>query len=265
MYRPNSLDEERISWKTVIYFNVVHSLKHILNTLESWDDVLDEDDDSISLTEERARAVGIADRTSPSTPFHNSGPTKGSPSSVADVASSSSHSHPWSKDPGAHQIAALRRKLSPLVSTDTQLADRLSGGIAVSGSGKGSVYVRSGWQARTIENALGRLSRRRSDPDKKDRDSNSVEAQPVQDVLILDVARMLALFEADIKELWNHPTVKGMIAKRRLKLDEWSELCVILAFISCLVTYSAIAFSGISLVLLLPIIYPRLVSTLASE
>jgi guanine nucleotide-binding protein subunit alpha len=220
MYRPNSLDEERISWKTVIYFNVVHSLKHILNTLEAWDDVLGEDDDSLSFADDRARSV-----VDQPTSLYAGGPVNGSSSSAADGASSSNHSHPWTKDPGANQIAALRRKLSPLVSTDTQLADRLSGGIAVSGSGKGSVYVRSGWQARTIENALGRLSKR-SNGDKKDRPSISNDTPAVQDILILDVARMLALFESDIKELWNHPTVRGMIAKRRLKLDEWSELYV---------------------------------------
>ncbi|KXN86057.1 Guanine nucleotide-binding protein alpha-4 subunit [Leucoagaricus sp. SymC.cos] len=217
MYSPNSLDEERISWKTVIYFNVVHSLKHILNTLEAWDDVLDEDDDSISHTEAKSRSAGISEQPSPSTSTA-AGFVNGSPSPAADAASPN-HSHPWTKDSGANQIAALRRKLSPLVSTDTQLADRLSGGINVSGSGKGSVYVRSGWQARTIENALGRLGRRSSE-NRKDRQSTSFD---VQDILILDVARMLALFEHDIKELWDHPTVKGMIAKRRLKLDEWSE------------------------------------------
>ncbi|EKM78820.1 hypothetical protein AGABI1DRAFT_114397 [Agaricus bisporus var. burnettii JB137-S8] len=223
MYRPNSLDEERISWKTVIYFNVVHSLKHILNTLEAWDDVLEEDDDSVSITDERARAAGIAGQPSPSTSLYSGSEVNGSPSSVDASASSVNHSHPWSKDSGANQIAALRRKLSPLISTDAQLADRLSGGIAVSGSGRGSVYVRSGWQARTIENAIGRLSGKRTNPEKKDRVSISAEIPSVQDVLILDVARMLALFESDVKELWNHPTVKGMIAKRRLKLDEWSE------------------------------------------
>jgi hypothetical protein len=225
MYRPNSLDEERISWKTVIYFNVVHSLKHILNTLEAWDDVLDDEDDSISIADEGTHAVGISGQPSPSASLYNGGGGNDSPSSVGASSSSSNHSHPWTKDNGINQIAALRRKLSPLISTDTQLADRLSGGIAVSGSGKGSVYVRGGWQARTIENALGRLSGKRSE--RKDRDSVSTETPSVHDILILDVARMLALFESDIKELWNHPTVKGMIAKRRLKLDEWSELCVV--------------------------------------
>jgi len=214
MYRPSSLDSERISWKTVIYFNVVHSLKHILTTLEQWDDVLGEDDDSLSFNEDKLLA------STPSTSLHAGGGFEGSPGSATSVPSSG-HFQTWTDNSGANQIAALRRKLSPLVSTDTQLADRLSGGINVSGSGKGSVYVRSGWQARTIENAMGRFSKRSQD--RKETSNNHV----VQDMLIIDVARMLVLFESDIKELWDHPTVKGMIAKRRLKLDEWSELYVV--------------------------------------
>jgi len=210
MYRPSSLDSERISWKTVIYFNVVHSLKHILTTLEQWDDVLGEDDDSLSFNE---------DKLFESTSLHAGG-SKGSPNSAISVPSSS-HFQTWTDNSGANQIAALRRKLSPLVLTDTQLADRLSGGINVSGSGKGSVYVRSGWQARTIENAMGRFNKRSQG--RKEISDDEV----IQDILIMDVARMLVLFESDIKELWDHPTVKGMIAKRRLKLDEWSELYVV--------------------------------------
>lgn len=221
MYRPNALDEERISWKTVIYFNVVHSIKQILNTLEAWDDVLDGDGDSVSLSEERLQSNGFAGRS-----YSPALPEDSSPSPSADSPSFSTPSHPWSKDPGANQIAALRRKLSPLVATDSQLADRLSGGIDVSGSGKGSVYVRSGWQTRTVENAFVRLGKKRANQE-RERGSISSEIQSVQDILILDVARMLALFQSDVKELWNHPTVKGMITKRRLKLDEWSELYVL--------------------------------------
>lgn len=189
MYRPNSLDQERNSWRTVIYFNVVHSIKHILTTLESWDDSLEDDMDI----------------------------------DAPPVASSSTSQPVESPQVTASKlvIANLRRRLSPLVAADSQLADRLSGGVTVSGSGKGSVYVRSGWQARTIENALGFRRQPRFDSDgKKGRDSPS---DAMQDPLIHDVARMLEASKEDIKELWSHPTVKGLMAKRRLKLDEWSE------------------------------------------
>lgn len=228
MYRPNSIDQERISWKTVIYFNVVHSLKHILTTLELWDDTLDDEsenaDDSASISPNKRRPNGISEQPSPSTSLMNSTSSpNGKVASPARPGSSGSiPQHALSKEPSSIQIGNLRRRLSPLVSADAQLADRLSGGITVSGSGKGGVYVRSGWQARTIENALGRIKPKHDNEAKKARESISQDTPP--DILVQDVGRMLATSKDDIKELWSHPTVIGLIARRKLKLDEWSEL-----------------------------------------
>lgn len=124
------------------------------------------------------------------------------------------------------QIANLRQRLSPLVAADKELANRLTGGVTVSGSGKGGVYVRSGWQARTIENALGKARRPKKTSnaaeDKPGRESISTDV--VEDVLVRNVGRMLDVLRDDIKDLWKHPTVKALIARRKLKLDEWSEL-----------------------------------------
>ncbi|KAK0223438.1 guanine nucleotide-binding protein [Armillaria fumosa] len=196
MYKPNSLDQERSSWRTVIYFNVVHSIKHILNTLEAWDDSLEDEMDVDG-------------------PYSHG-------RSTPTVHSSRSH-HFYDPLTSQTTIANIRRRLSPLVASDIQLADRLSGGITVSGSGKGGVYVRSGWQARTIENALGRIRPRPSVDGDGRKGRNSISADIVQDALVQDVGRMLDAAKDDIKELWNHPTVRGLISKRRLKLDEWSE------------------------------------------
>ncbi|KAF8071771.1 guanine nucleotide-binding protein [Lyophyllum atratum] len=219
MYRPNSIDQERISWKTVIYFNVVHSLKHILTTLEAWDDSLDGDSlEDVSIAPNKPRVNGIAQQPSPSASLINSAPS-GLTSSPA-WSNGSSHTVNVSMEPSAVQIANLRRRLTPLMATDAPLADRLSGGITVSGSGKGGVYVRSGWQARTIENALGRL-KSNYDADLKRHREPSYDFG--QDILVQDVGRMLTAAKDDIKELWSHPTVKGLITRRKLKLDEWSE------------------------------------------
>lgn len=225
MYKPTSLDQERSSWKTVIYFNIVHSLKHILTTLENWDDVLEDDDidDAQSVLPTKQRRARIDDQPSPSTSLMNGGDMHhGSPRSLSqsEIAGSSSGHSAQSKDAGAVQIANLRRRLSPLVYIESQLADRLSGGISVSGSGKGGVYVRSGWQARTIENSMS-----------KGKTAKSSEKRPIShdegtDALVQDVGHLLEVCEADIRELWSNPTVKGLIVKRRLKLDEWSELYV---------------------------------------
>ena len=211
MYKPNSLEQERISWKTVIYFNVVHSLKHILNTLEAWDDTADDGPDYSP----EPHARGFPDQPSPSTSLPNNLESNGSFSTSSRFDASFTM-----------QIAGLRRRLNPLIATDEPLADRLSGGITVSGSGKGGVFVRSGWQARTIENALGRMRTRRPAADDAKKGRNSHSQDGIQDALVQDVAHMLKTFEKDIKELWDHPIVKALISKRRLKLDEWSELYV---------------------------------------
>lgn len=126
-----------------------------------------------------------------------------------------------SRDASAVHIANLRRRLSPLIATDDQLADRLSGGITVSGSGKGSVYVRSGWQSRTAETPLGRMRSRPSTDDERN-GWNGVDGN--QDPLVQEIGKMLQACEGDIQDLWSHATVKGLMAKRKLKLDEWSEL-----------------------------------------
>ncbi|TFK70330.1 guanine nucleotide-binding protein [Pluteus cervinus] len=238
MYKPNSLDMERASWKAVIYFNVVRSLKHILATLEAWGDTLEEFgvpsngpeslEDSVSHSPLRPRINGISEQPSPSSSLMH--PTDGangiSDSPNTRPSTAASHHPTASLDSNAILIANLRRRLSPLVAADAQLVDRLSGGIAVSGSGKGSVYVRSGWQSRTLETAMGKFKsskRQISEDEKRSRESLTQEAAAPQDPLIQEVGRMLELSRNDIKELWEHPTVRGLIAKRKLKLDEWSE------------------------------------------
>jgi hypothetical protein len=225
MYKPSSIDQERISWKTVIYFNVVRSLKHILAVLEAWDDNLDDDsepspaDDPTSNAQNRPRFNGIAGQPSPMASFLNSSSIasmySGSPSGTALPAQSPA------AESNSAQIGTLSRRLSLLISFDAQLADRLSGGISVSGSGKGGVYVRSGWQARAIENALGRVKPRSTPYDNEIKKTNVPHEVP--DVLVEEVARLLATSKNDIKELWGHPTVKGLMNRRKLKLDEWSE------------------------------------------
>jgi guanine nucleotide-binding protein alpha-1 subunit len=220
MYQPNSLDQERASWRTVIYFNVVRSIKHILATLEAWDDSpndeANDDDDKTSISHDHSHFAG------PSIPSSSSLP--GSPPGAEPPLAS--HSLSPINDSNMLQIANLRQRLSPLVAADKELANRLTGGVTVSGSGKGGVYVRSGWQARTIENALGKARRPKKTSnaaeDKPGRESISTDV--VEDVLVKNVGRMLDVLRDDIKDLWKHPTVKALIARRKLKLDEWSEL-----------------------------------------
>ncbi|KAI5892909.1 G-alpha-domain-containing protein [Schizophyllum commune H4-8] len=221
MYRPHSIDQERSSWRTVIYYNVVHSLRHIMTSLEQFEEGSENAplDDGASVYSRYPNGT----ESSPSTSFTKPSSLNGYASSTHQAPLSPSTPPPISgKDPRMAQIAYLRRRLAPLISTDAALADRLSGGINVSGPGKGGVLVRSGWQARTIENALNKTkwARRMSSEGKPvERDSFDI----VHDSLVLEVGRMLDICKEDIKALWSHPLVKMLISKRKLKLDEWSE------------------------------------------
>jgi guanine nucleotide-binding protein subunit alpha len=236
------IQSERASWRTVVYFNIVRSLKHILVTLAAYEDIDDgsdanstidlgeNTDDGTSITEEpssrRSRSgkataftnVPSASTSSASTSKLKPKSTRG-PSSGQNPLSKSPH-----HQPSTHQIANLRLRLSPLVSSEEALAKRLNGGV---NTGSGEVFVRSGWQVRTIENGGLAKARRpkRSLGHGQGPPSNSGSGLLLEeDPLLDDVSAMFEGSKDDIKDLWDHPTVVALIAKRKLKLDEWSEL-----------------------------------------
>lgn len=136
------------------------------------------------------------------------------------------------------QVALLRTRLSPLLAAEAQLADRLSGGINVSGSGKGSVFVRTGWQSRSLglpfgrgrdrTGSAGRFSftggRNSIDNGRADEvELHTRQSDSEEDKLILEIASVLSSCEADIRELWEMPAVKRLRERRRLKLEEWAD------------------------------------------
>lgn len=230
----------------MIYFNIVRSLKQILSTLAAYDDIDDgsdvlepheelDDDASISdnptwggkasaftnlVTNSPKGSSSKSPRTTSSDSFVSSRP----PTAQSFVPSTHTQSGNVRLQPSAHQIATLRLRLSPLTSCEEQLARRLSGGNSVSNGGE--VFVRNGWQTRTLENGgLLKVKRSKRKDKSADRDDTSSE-----DPLLDEVSAMLDMTKEDILELWEHPTVVSLIARRKLKLDEWSELCVISHF-----------------------------------
>ena len=221
MFSPASLESERMSWRTVVYFNVVRSIKKILMTLEAFDGI-DDGTDSQSTLERQELGDFPAQRaySSASPSIHSS--------QIGVALSPPSPISPTSPTRGSTTISDLRRRLLPLTNTEPQLADRLSGGVSVSGSGKGEVYVRSGWQARTIQKGqklLGRHSKRSTPEDELTIERPGTALSVIDaDPLVDDVARMLEQSRDDIRTLWDHPVVRSLVTSRKLKLDEWSEL-----------------------------------------
>ncbi len=211
MYSPDSLDQERASWRTVVYFNVARSVKRILDTLESNGDSFDDD-------------------TPDNSPYDSVNSKHALEGHAHQDAADDSSTHPYPSPvvtESQRQIATLRLRLSPLVAAEATLADKLSGGIRVSGSGKGDVYVRDGWQSRSAARNSHSTARSRvasapnfSLPSTVTDGLNS----PIVAEAVEEVGRILDASKEDVKALWRSDVVQKMIKRRRLRLEEWAEL-----------------------------------------
>lgn len=100
------------------------------------------------------------------------------------------------------------------MAAETILAERLSGGLKVAGSGKGGVFVRSGWQTTTIGKGKGKAKHYPA----------TIPEEMETDDLVLDVAKMLTAGKDDILQLRSHPSVTKLVERKKLRLDEWAEL-----------------------------------------
>ncbi|CDO74902.1 hypothetical protein BN946_scf184988.g9 [Trametes cinnabarina] len=223
LYNPSALEAERISWRTVVYFNIARPIRRILEALDTYGDS-DDDDDDLAIQSPYGRQDI---RSASGMPV---------PSSSADFAAEEKSLSP-SQVSLEKQLNVIRARLAPLLTAESSLADRLSGGIDVSGSGRGSVFVRSGWQSRSLALPFGKARERTSSGGRfsfsgraslDNQHGNEMElksrtADAQEDKLVRDVASILSACQQDIKDLWALPAVKKLRDRRRLKLEEWAE------------------------------------------
>ncbi|KAH8099943.1 G-protein alpha subunit [Cristinia sonorae] len=200
MYNPGSLEEERISWRAVIYYNITRPVRRIFEALDTFGDGDDDDDDGFN------RIIASSSDLAHLSP---------------DLVASGSSSAPSSAEDA--QLADLRTRLAPLLSAESSLAERLSGGLNVAGSGKGNVYVRSGWQARSLGISFGRARSRGDVMNVSSEQRTSLDRIAESDALIEEVARMVDQLKDDVKTLWQHPAVRRLRSRRKLRLEEWAE------------------------------------------
>lgn len=190
MYNPNSLEEERLSWRSVVYYNIVRPVRRIFEAFEAFGDA----DSDVEMSAED---------------------------------SDDAHSSTSATD---KQMQLLKLRLSPLLETESRLESRIAGGVPVASSNKGNIFVRSGWQARS-------MFKPRSQPrtsftgqrgsfettSRKSEDSGMVILGE-KDAVLEETANILAACKDDVRELWNHSVVRRLREKRKLKLEEWAEL-----------------------------------------
>lgn len=209
IHNPTSLDEERLSWRPVVYYNIVRPVRRIFEVMDAYGE-LDEDDEAMivdAITETRI-SVGSSSQ----------GESSDSTLQGSQVSSTAEK-----------RLATLRYRLGPLLASETSLAERLSDGQPT--PAKGNLFVRSGWQTRSLfkgrgDRERGSFTGQRSSIDNLTQrgDDASLVAQTQKDKLIEDVAHILSVCKDDIKELWEHSVVQRLRDMRRLRLEEWAEL-----------------------------------------
>ena len=190
-YSSQTLENERPSWRPIVYFNILKAIRMILDELD-WEY-------GLGASGGDPLALSLAPSTSGTS---RSGSGSGS--------STYSRANPaWFPE-----LALLRNKLLPLVASEDALASELSGGITVSG-GRTGVYVRSGWQALTSAARSWPLS-----------DDYRTGMTPRQSAVTNIVATTLAASMDEIEYLWWHPGVQNLLKGHKLKLEEYAALCV---------------------------------------
>lgn len=244
MYNPTSLEEERISWRTVVYFNVCRPVRRILEALDTHNDIEEDDTESILEGGASQRAQQPLFEVSPGP---DESPQAGSsPQEAASSSSAQNGQAPVSKPSTDQELQELRVRLLPLLRLEESLAERLSGGVDVAGSGKGSIFVRNGWQesptailgrrkrggsngrisissTRTPTDVAALAATADAEPEDPEEAQKKLRAQEAQDILAEEVASILSQCQDDVKELWRHPLVRFLRATRKLRLEEWAE------------------------------------------
>jgi len=110
----------------------------------------------------------------------------------------------------------LQYRLSPLLSMEEALAERLNAGYHVDNeTGSREMFVRRGWQFLTPpSNRTGLTS------------SGPLQAHPSleSDVTFCQASRLLEACKGDVQALWSHSTVRRLIRRRRIVIKESSEM-----------------------------------------
>ena len=246
-YSSSTLDRERLSWRPIVYFNVLKAVRMILDELD-WEFGLGPSGSgSGSGLPSPSSALSSPSHSPAPSPSHSPRPshrlaapllpstsasawTKHTSGSGSGSGSgSSTHSRPAAQPGWFGELGLLRNKLLPLVASEDALASELSGGIHVAG-GRSGVYVRSGWQAltsgtRTWPLAEGFATHGGGHGGKgQGQGQGQGQGGGAGSAVTNIVAKTLAAVMDEVEMLWWHPGVQGLLKGHKLKLEEYAAL-----------------------------------------
>ncbi|QRV74968.1 G-protein alpha subunit [Ceratobasidium sp. AG-Ba] len=191
LYAPSSLDAERAAWRGIVFLNVIKALRAICEAHDS--------------------EYGSSNPATPTSvdPWMS---TYSPPSSPRRTESTTS------KD----RLAAIKLRLMPLLGLESTLAGRIGSGFTV--AGRTEVCVRRGWQDCVLWSRAGVTKRKgarsRSGSGSKDNGGGISNGKAPEEDLHSDLQLVLADSQRDIEQLWSHPSVKLLLQRRRLRLED---------------------------------------------
>lgn len=115
------------------------------------------------------------------------------------------------------QLAVTKLRLVPLLGLESTLAARIGEGFTV--AGRTEVCVRRGWQ----DTVVWRPAKRKPKASSRSGSADGRLDDPHSDIQVA-LADSLPL----IQQLWHHPSVKHLIQRRRLRLEDAGSLSVLL-------------------------------------
>ncbi|KEP49247.1 guanine nucleotide-binding protein alpha subunit [Rhizoctonia solani 123E] len=186
LYAPHTLDAERAAWRGVVFLNIIKTLRAVC---EAHDFEYGSSNHSTVTFDPWTAAY-----TPPASP-------KGSN--------------------GRDNIAAIKLHIAPLLGLESTLAQRIGAGFNL--AGRTEFCVRRGWQDNSLfsrPNTGKKKGRSRSGSADADRGVGNGKAPESE--LHLDVQMVLADCRPDIQALWAHPSLKVLVQRRRLRLEDAS-------------------------------------------
>lgn len=196
-YTPNAFRQERLSWRPVVYLNLVRSVRRILDALSPPDiqpAYLDDDDDTASVRHRDS----ISEANRPSTGISTTNSVFSSP-----------------------KYTVLRGHLQPLAELEEQLVKRLSSGDEDEATHLGPTPRPNPKAEVTVNNRVNWKKALNKFTSRNNTDSLVSEADGWWNDPS-DPCHVLVQCRPYIEQLWNDPIVRNELARKRLRLEESS-------------------------------------------
>lgn len=235
MYSPNAWRQERISWRGVIYLNLVRSVRRILAALEELRLTAAGSSNGHHPILKSLEDVDPANAALPTEDFLEAFHSESS-NSRSRSQSQSSKATVVASEPLPPRLLELSLRLAPLAQVEALLIGALSSDDSINsnleaahlgthqrgllGMNKGEIFVSATRWRNTLKTKISKGSRISADTSNTSASWES-EGDPSD---MRDIIGILRQCKQDMIGLWTDPLVQGILSKRRVRPQDSSGL-----------------------------------------